>query len=232
MIVQLTTVIATAVREVMKRVTKDLLDKDEYKVGDISKELDARVKDEVAKMRGKEEYELGDLTKVMDDVAKDLVCEYTGKAKGEYEFGDLSAAIDADVKKSVARFCGKESYEVGDLTKEVAKRAATLAAEFTGKGAYEFGTNLQGLKLLPLSSVFPVHWSRVLYTGDVSKEIERRRVEWITDFIGAEAAKDYEFGSITKKAITNFTGKEDYQFGDVTKKVFGSFFGDKKGDKK
>lgn len=33
-------------------------------MGDISKEIDARVKAEVAKLRGKEDYELGDLSKV------------------------------------------------------------------------------------------------------------------------------------------------------------------------
>ena len=33
---------------------------DDYKVGDVSKEIDGRIKDEVAKMRGKDEYEVFD----------------------------------------------------------------------------------------------------------------------------------------------------------------------------
>ena len=49
------------------------------KVGDISKEIDSRVKDAVSEMRGKDEYEIGDLTQALDSLAKDLTCELTGK---------------------------------------------------------------------------------------------------------------------------------------------------------
>lgn len=64
--------------------------------------------------------------------------------------------------------------------------------------------------------------------GDISREVESRRVDWVRGFLGDEAAKEYEFGDITKKALTNFTGKEDYQFGDVSKKLFGDMFGKRK----
>lgn len=46
-------------------------------VGDISKELDSRVKQEVANLRGKEEYELGDLTIALDTLSKGLSWPYT-----------------------------------------------------------------------------------------------------------------------------------------------------------
>ena len=46
--------------------------------------------------------------------------------------------------------------------------------------------------------------------------------------MGEEAAENYEFGSITKKALTNFTGKDEYEFGDVSKKIFGDLFGKRK----
>ena len=64
--------------------------------------------------------------------------------------------------------------------------------------------------------------------GDISREIENRRREWVKGFLGAEAAENYEFGSITKKALTNFTGKDDYEFGDVSKKILGDIFGKRK----
>ena len=51
--------------------------KDEYAVGDITKEVDARMKDEIAKMRGKDEYELGDLICVMDEMSKKMVEDAT-----------------------------------------------------------------------------------------------------------------------------------------------------------
>jgi hypothetical protein len=56
------------------------------KIGDVSKELDARVKARVADLRGKDEYELGDLSVALDALAKEEVEKLTGK---EYEFGDL-----------------------------------------------------------------------------------------------------------------------------------------------
>lgn len=48
------------------------------------------------------------------------------------------------------------------------------------------------------------------------------------DFLGEEAAANYQFGDTTKKVLSKFTGKDDYQFGDVSKKLFGDLFGKKK----
>ena len=55
---ELTEVIATAVIEDLKKNSRDFLGKDNYSVGDFSKEIDKRVKDEVAKMREKDDYEV------------------------------------------------------------------------------------------------------------------------------------------------------------------------------
>ena len=44
-------------------------------VGDLSTEIDARVKDRVAELRGKESYELGDLTLALDELAKEEVLQ-------------------------------------------------------------------------------------------------------------------------------------------------------------
>ena len=56
---ELADVVRTAVVEDLKKNSRDFLGKDEYAVGDFSKEIDRRVKAEVAKMRDKDEYELG-----------------------------------------------------------------------------------------------------------------------------------------------------------------------------
>ena len=58
---ELTEVIATAVVEDLKKNSRDFLAKDDYSVGDFSKEIDKRVKDEVAKMREKDDYEVSAL---------------------------------------------------------------------------------------------------------------------------------------------------------------------------
>jgi hypothetical protein len=47
--------------------------------------------------------------------------------------------------------------------------------------------------------------------------------------LGKQAAEQYEFGDITKKAISSFTGKDEYEFGDLTKKLANSLFGKRKG---
>ena len=58
--------------------------------------------------------------------------------------------------------------------------------------------------------------------GDISREIERRRVEWVTEYLGKQ---DYAFGDITKKFVADFTGEEEYEFGDITKKAVSAFTG-------
>eukprot|EP00970_Alexandrium_tamarense_P009976 scaffold1976_cov187-Alexandrium_tamarense.AAC.5 len=134
---ELAEVVRTAVVEDLKKNSRDFLNKDDYAVGDFSKEIDRRVKEEVAKMRDKPEYELGDFSVVLDGKVKELVCELSGKET--YEFGDLSTVIDTKVKESVAAFCGKDSYQPGDLSKELAKRTKNGVLAFTGKDDYKFG---------------------------------------------------------------------------------------------
>ena len=90
------------------------------------------------------------------------------------------------------------------------------AIEFTGKGSYSF--------------------------GDVSIELNKRRAEWITGYLGKEyefgdlttkmvrdftGNTDYKFGDITKTAVSKFTGKDEYEFGDVSKKLGQMLFGNK-----
>lgn len=102
-----------------------------------TKELDSRVKDEVAKLRNKDEYELGDFVLAMDELSKKYTEELTGKP---YEVGDLSNHLDSNIKSAVAEFCGKDQYEVGDLTREMSKRVQSRVEEFTGK-EYEVREN-------------------------------------------------------------------------------------------
>jgi hypothetical protein len=56
---ELAEIIRTAVVEDMKKNSRDFLGKDEYLLGDFSKEIDNRVKAEVARIREKDSYEVG-----------------------------------------------------------------------------------------------------------------------------------------------------------------------------
>jgi hypothetical protein len=196
---ELADTIRMAIASDIKQKTADFIGKEDYNVGDVSKEIDTRVKDELARMRGKEKYELGDFIMAMDEMSKTMTEELTGKP---YESGDLSKEIDTRVKSAAAKFCGKDSYEFGDLSATIDERVKNRVSEFTGKGEYEF--------------------------GDIAREVESRRQEWAKEFLGEEAAANYEFGDLTKQALSKFTGKDDYQFGDVTKKLFGNLFAGKK----
>eukprot|EP00536_Pseudo-nitzschia_multiseries_P001834 jgi/Psemu1/182055/e_gw1.23.209.1 len=196
---ELSEVIKMAVIEDLKKNTRDFLGKEEYKVGDITKEIDARVKGEIASMRGNEEYQLGDLIVVMDNMAKDMTEDMTGKP---YEAGDLSKELDTRVKGAVASYCGKDEYEFGDLSQAIDKRVKDRVSGYIGKDEYEF--------------------------GDISRQIENQRREWVKGYLGEDAAKDYQFGDITKQALKNLSGNDDYQFGDITKKFMGNIFGGKK----
>jgi hypothetical protein len=46
----------------------------------------------------------------------------------------------------------------------------------------------------------------------------------VRDFTGNE---EYQFGDITKAAVSKFTGKDEYEFGDISKKVGQMLFGNK-----
>mmetsp|Transcript_40301 Transcript_40301/g.94698 ORF Transcript_40301/g.94698 Transcript_40301/m.94698 type:complete len:194 (-) Transcript_40301:609-1190(-) len=93
---ELSELVRVAIIEDVKSNARDFLGKDEYKMGDVSKEIDRRIKDEVANLRNKDEYELGDLTAAIDTIAKEMTCELTGKE--DYEFGDLSTEVDTRIK--------------------------------------------------------------------------------------------------------------------------------------
>lgn len=159
---ELAEIVRTAVVEDIKKNSRDFLGSEEYAMGDFSKEIDRRVKDEISNIRGKEDYELGDFSVVLDESVKSMVCELTGN--DEYQFGDLSTEIDARTKESVAKFCGKENYEFGDLSKEIASRTKTGVLKYTGRDDYVFGDlTTQALKNFTGKDEYQF--------GDVSKKL-------------------------------------------------------------
>jgi len=77
--------------------------KEEYEFGDLSIEIDKRVKESVASFCGKESYEFGDLSKELAKRMKSGVASYTGKSG--YKFGDIT-------KTALKNLSGKEDYQV------------------------------------------------------------------------------------------------------------------------
>ena len=126
--IELGHIVKKAVVEDLKANAPDFLG-DPYELGDISRQVNARVKQGVAQMRGKEDYEVGDLVLSLDEMSKSLTEEFTDKP---YETGDLSREIDQRVKRVVAEYCGKDEYEVGDLTIAVSTKVSQRVVELMG----------------------------------------------------------------------------------------------------
>ena len=102
-----------------------------YEAGDLSIELDKRVKSKVAEFCGNDEYQFGDLSKEIDRRVKNRVADYIGK--DEYEFGDISRQIEKNRRAWVKDFLGEEAagnYEFGDITKKA-------MANLTGQDDYQ-----------------------------------------------------------------------------------------------
>ena len=120
-----------AMDEASKQMTEELTGKP-YEAGDLSIELDNRVKTAVAQFAGKDEYEPGDLSRAVASRVMNRVEEFTGQP---YEFGDISRKVEEHRQNWVKEFLGEEAaanYQFGDITKKA-------LANFTGKDEYQFG---------------------------------------------------------------------------------------------
>mmetsp|Transcript_20202 Transcript_20202/g.57346 ORF Transcript_20202/g.57346 Transcript_20202/m.57346 type:complete len:286 (-) Transcript_20202:341-1198(-) len=169
-----------------------------HEMGDITREVDQRVKDQVKTMREKGETGLDDLVQAMDETSKSIKKEITGKTD---EAEELSESIEKSIKDTVDKFTGKV-YEVGDIAKSIDSRVKDKASEFIDNAEHEF--------------------------SDVAKEIEERRQKWAKEYLGDDAAANYKFGDITKNALSNWTGKDHVEFEDITDKLFGGLTSEKK----
>lgn len=68
--------------------------KDDYEFGDISIEIDRRIKAEATALVGKEDYDLADLIIAIDDRTEERVKELT--AKGLEQLSDIKAEIEKE----------------------------------------------------------------------------------------------------------------------------------------
>lgn len=192
---ELSELVKKAVIEDIKSKGRDFLGKDQYKLGDLSKEIDARVKQGVADIRGKEEYEVGDLIITLDEMSKIMTEQLTGKP---YEVGDLSREIDRRVKKSVASYVGKDEYEAGDLTRAISEKVLTRVDELTAN--YEFGDISREVERRRREWVkdFLGEEAAANYKfGDISKK-------FATMITGKD---EYQFGDVSKKIFGDLFSK-------------------------
>lgn len=125
---ELTSAVTKSIVESVSRNTKSFVGKDEYKVGDIAREIDARMKSAVAKLRGKEGYEIGDLVAYVTEKGIAVAEQTTGKKLDKYK--DISDNIDKQVKTTVASYVGEENYKSGALASAVAKKVKGRVEDF------------------------------------------------------------------------------------------------------
>jgi hypothetical protein len=114
-------------------------------------------------------------------------------------------AMELDKRFKIA-VLGDEDYQFGDLT----KKALT---KFTGKNQYEFGDItkriLERAEARKTSSSAYSDEATARYKDQNQKELH----------VLEEDVRSYQFGDLTKKAVTKFTGKDQYEFGDITKRI-------------
>ena len=92
--------------------------------------------------------------------------------------------VAADLLAQAEHGSGREKIYLVSLSKEMTKRVKNRLSDYLGKD-YEF--------------------------GDITRQIENQRREWVKSYLGEEAAENYRFGDITKKALADFVGKDEYQ---------------------
>ena len=182
-----------------------------YETGDLSIELDKRVKSKVAEFCGNEEYAFGDLTKEIDARVQVRVAEYTGK--DNYEFGDISKQVEKNRKQWVQSFLGDEAaaqYQFGDITTQAMKN-------FTGNDEYQVrkdtanGTEMHRIELNRTES------NRIL-SVILLKWTHRYHTVYIFLFPS----------SIPLSPRLLPPRRTIIKFGDVTKKLMGNIFGGKR----
>jgi len=121
----------------VKQGVADLRGKDTYEVGDLVLSLDEMSKSFTEDLTGKP-YETGDLSREIDSRIKRAVADYVGK--DEYEAGDLTKAVAAKVSARVEELIG--DYQFGDISREVERRRREWVKDFLGEEAaenYQFG---------------------------------------------------------------------------------------------
>ena len=154
-------------------------------------------------------YEAGDLSKEIDSRVKGTVASFCGK--DEYEFGDLSQEIDRRVKDRVSDYIGKDEYEFGDITREVEKRRREWVKGYLGEDAaknYKFGDlTMQALKNISGDDDYQV---RIKWFPCWIVEFEMHF--WLlVIFLTAPPPPNLlfsQFGDLTKKFVGNIFGKK------------------------
>jgi hypothetical protein len=87
--------------------------------------------EEVCRLTGKEAYAAGDLSLEIDSRVKEAAATFCGT--DEYRAGDLTREVDRRAKASVAQFTGKEEYSFGDISLELERRRAEWVQGYIGK---------------------------------------------------------------------------------------------------
>lgn len=128
----------------------------DYEPGDLSREIDTRVKQKVAEFAGKDSYEFGKFAAADCDkhIGLDQLLRQTSRTP-EYTSvhlthirlnlpptGDLSKELDKRIKLRVEEFTGAGEYKFGDISRAVLDRRKDWIKSLLGKEAadnYVFG---------------------------------------------------------------------------------------------
>jgi len=111
----------------------------------------------------------------------------------------VGTELDKRLKRAVV---GDENYQFGDLTK-------LAVSGFTGKQSYQFGDITRSLLEKAKAPTY-----KLSNEGRYKEEVEQELT-----VLEKDVANEYQFGDLTKRAVSTFTGKKSYQFGDIARTV-------------
>jgi hypothetical protein len=107
-----------------------------------------------------------------------------------------------------------ETVSIESIHKNILSNEASVVASSARQGDRTSSENAI------VSSEIKFNGTKRFKFGDITREVLRRRTEYMQDYLGQEGANNYQFGHISKKIATKITGKDDYQFGDISKTMF------------
>ena len=164
----------------------------------------------------KKGYQFGDISRSLLSSFKGGMNQITGKES--YEFGDLSRWLDAQAKDKVNEFTEKDKYQFGDITKEIIRRVRS--GEYTVddiillcKVIVAIGVNFQ-----PIASVLPVKLLMEMLDVSIAQDLSGKLVNMLSKEVDKRMKsallgdENYEVGDLTKRAISQFTGKESVSY--------------------
>jgi hypothetical protein len=166
----------------------------------------------------KDPYEFGDLTRWLDKTARSEVKEVESEVKGFYK---IARKLRGFKRRSTEEEDGADDQVSDVMSVAIGVFAFLRSITLVNSIRLVLKLGLERPVLRRLPTIILMELVHLILDGDyrplilrvVAMELDKRfKIAVLGD-------EDYQFGDLTKKALTKFTGKNQYEFGDITKRI-------------